>query len=249
MLCGWITTSIFSIGMLKSQRASIISSPLLKRVAESIEIFRPIDQVGCLRACSGVTEARSVAEALRKGPPEQVRISRFTVVGSCPSRHWKTALCSLSTGRTLPPIRLAVAITCSPAMTRISLLATARSLPDSNARRAGFSPAVPTIATSTRSASGIAARVSRPCAPCRTSHPGRLERSVAAPNSSPAQIRAAGNSREISRRRCTFCPPEMPTISILLERARATRRVLSPMEPVAPRTTTRFFMDAAGRAG
>ena len=46
MLWGWITTSILSMGIPKSHLASIISSPLLKSVAESTEILRPIDQVG-----------------------------------------------------------------------------------------------------------------------------------------------------------------------------------------------------------
>ena len=44
-------------------------------------------------------------------------------------------------------------ITISPAMTRISLLATARSFPASIAASAGRNPPVPTIATSTMSAS------------------------------------------------------------------------------------------------
>jgi hypothetical protein len=39
------------------------------------------------------------------------------------------ALCSLSTGRMFTPLRFAASVTASPAMTRISLLATARCMP------------------------------------------------------------------------------------------------------------------------
>ena len=244
MLWGWMITSIFSIGMPKSHRASIISRPLLKSVAESTEIFLPIDQVGWRSACSGVTEERSSAMALRKGPPEQVRMRRLTVEGSRPSRHWKMALCSLSTGRTRRPHRAAVATTSSPAITRISLLATARSFPDSRARRAGFSPAVPTIDTRTRSASGRVASVSSPSAPQRIFRPENAAPRSATPSSSPVQRCAEGNSRPISSRREMLRPPERPTISILSASERATRKALSPIEPVAPRTTTRFFMGA-----
>ena len=55
------------------------------------------------------------------------------------------------------PFFAASLITASPAMTRISLLATARSLPASIAASAGRKPPVPTTATSTMSASASAA--------------------------------------------------------------------------------------------
>ena len=42
------------------------------RVAESMVIFRPIDQVGCASAIAGVTVARSISGLPWKGPPEQV---------------------------------------------------------------------------------------------------------------------------------------------------------------------------------
>ena len=62
----------------KSQRASITSSPLFMSVAESIVIFAPIDQFGCLSARSGVTPGSSAAGTVRSGPPEAVRIRRRT---------------------------------------------------------------------------------------------------------------------------------------------------------------------------
>jgi hypothetical protein len=42
-------------------------------VAESTEILRPITQLGCAHACSGVTAARLSSGAARNGPPEAVR--------------------------------------------------------------------------------------------------------------------------------------------------------------------------------
>jgi len=40
----------------------------------SIEIFAPIDQLGCATACSGVTSRISASERSRNGPPLPVRI-------------------------------------------------------------------------------------------------------------------------------------------------------------------------------
>ena len=155
------------ISIPKSQRASIISSPLLNIVDESIVILRPISQVGCFNACSTVTFSSSSAGVCLNGPPDAVRIRRETSFSPprWPSRHWKIALCSLSTGKTFTPFFAAALITSSPAMTRISLLATARSLPASMAASAGCSPAVPTIAMSTISASASVEISSKPSAP------------------------------------------------------------------------------------
>ena len=97
----------------------------MKSVAESIVILRPMFQVGCLSACAGVTLARSAAGVWRNGPPDAVRISRRMCRDGSPTRHWKIALCSLSTGRMATLCFAASRVTSSPAMTRISLLATA----------------------------------------------------------------------------------------------------------------------------
>ena len=94
-----------SYGMPKSQCASISSSPLFASVAESTVIFRPIDQVGCASASSTVTCSSSARVRPRNGPPDAVRTSDSTVSGSRPSRHWKSAECSLSTGSRRPPPR------------------------------------------------------------------------------------------------------------------------------------------------
>ena len=56
-LWGCTTTWICSADAPNSQCASITSRPLFISVAESTEIFRPITQLGCAQACSGVTAA------------------------------------------------------------------------------------------------------------------------------------------------------------------------------------------------
>ena len=51
-----------SMGMSNSQRASIISSPLFIRVAESMVTFLPICHEGCFRACLAVTPFNCAGE-------------------------------------------------------------------------------------------------------------------------------------------------------------------------------------------
>src|SRR3954470_9280039 len=95
-LWGWTMTETRSISISKSQRASIISRPLLNRVAESIVILRPITQDGCFNACSTVIAENSSIGVERKGPPEAVSHNLRTEEAGLPSRHWKIAECSLS---------------------------------------------------------------------------------------------------------------------------------------------------------
>src|SRR2546430_17426453 len=78
MLCGWITTSTCAIPTPNNQCASIISSPLLNSVAESIVIFGPMFQVGCFSACSTVISENWSAGVSRNGPPDAVRMMRRT---------------------------------------------------------------------------------------------------------------------------------------------------------------------------
>ena len=165
ILWGCTTTSTCLIGKPKSQWASIISKPLLNMVAESIVIFCPIDHVGCFNACAKVTFSIAWALLCRKGPPDAVKMTFRTSFSFAPTRHWKMALCSLSTGNTCFFLFFASAITADPAKTKISLLATARSFPLRNAARAGAKPAVPTMATKTMSASVSSTIRANPSAP------------------------------------------------------------------------------------
>jgi hypothetical protein len=61
-----------------SQCASMTSRPLFIIVAESTLIFRPITQLGCAQASSGVTRASSASGRSRNGPPEAVSRMRRT---------------------------------------------------------------------------------------------------------------------------------------------------------------------------
>ena len=131
---GWTRTSIFEAATPKSQRASITSRPLFMRVAESIVIFGPMRQVGCASASSRVIVSKVSRARSRKGPPEAVRMSRRTSSGRRPSRHSCSAQCSESMGRSRAPVSRARASISSPAITSVSLLARATSLPASSAR-------------------------------------------------------------------------------------------------------------------
>jgi hypothetical protein len=56
-------------------------------VAESTEIFAPIDQFGCATAWAGVAAAIICDEAVRNGPPLAVKIILATSSLRLPPRH------------------------------------------------------------------------------------------------------------------------------------------------------------------
>ncbi len=129
-----MSTSTWAGRTPKSQWASITSSPLFIRVAESMVILGPMLQVGWRSASSRVIRSNDSRERFRKGPPDAVRTRRRTSSGLRPSRHWWSAQCSLSMGRRRPPFAFDWASMRAPAMTSVSLLARATSLPASSAR-------------------------------------------------------------------------------------------------------------------
>ena len=99
------------------------------------------------------------------GPPDAVRSILLIFLSLFPSRHWKIALCSLSTGRSLTPFSPARFMTSSPPATRVSLLARAMSLPDSMAWYVGTSPLIPMREFKTMSASAKVAAAISPSSP------------------------------------------------------------------------------------
>ncbi len=239
MLSGWIRISIRAAGMSNSQRASITSSPLFIRVAESMVILGPMDQVGWVRACSRVTWLRS--GVVRKGPPEPVSSRRRTSCWRWPRSDWWIALCSLSTGSTEAPCRRAASMQRLPAMTSGSLLATATVTPRRMARSVGLNPTAPTIAVSTTSASGWPATASAPASPHSSSGSGVRPRwlSRARSRSRVASSRTettAGSKRSIcSARRSTLPPAARATTLKCSGKSATTERALAPTEPVEPR--------------
>ena len=173
-------TSILSVGISKSQRASITSNPLFIIVAESIVIFAPIFQVGCRKASAAVASRKSSFGVSLNAPPEAVRISFSTLFSFSPTRHWNIALCSESMGTMSTRFLRARSVTSSPATTSVSLFARAIFLPASIALTVGNSPEYPTIAVTTVSMGDIAAIWQILSAPAKTfmGSPSRASRSV-----------------------------------------------------------------------
>jgi hypothetical protein len=213
---GWTTTSIRSYGTPKRTCASISSSPLFASVAESTVIFGPIAHVGCASASSTVTSASSARERPRNGPPDAVSTSEWTVSGLRPSRHWKSAECSESTGSSSPPPRSRAASARSPAATRLSLFASASVTPCSSAQSVAPTPAKPT--TALRTTSGSAAWRSAVGSPptCTCSTPCA---EASAPRSVEPLVSATSSSSGFRSTTSTAC---------------------RPIEPVAPRSAIRL---------
>ena len=70
--CGWTVIRTWSGVTSNSRQASMTSKPLFNMVAESTVMRRPMTQVGCLSARSGVMAANSSSGKCRNGPPEAV---------------------------------------------------------------------------------------------------------------------------------------------------------------------------------
>ena len=142
--CGWTTHVDPSGATSNSQRASITSSPLFISVAESIVIFGPIRHVGWRSASSGVTRRKlargeSAERSARGGQDQPAHVGRLASVQALMDR---VVLAVDRQDRDAaapapPPSR------CAPAMTRISLLASAIVLPASIAASTASSAAVP----------------------------------------------------------------------------------------------------------
>ena len=149
MDCGWMSTSIFSAGTPKSQRASMTSKPLFISDAESMVIFAPMSHVGWRSASAAVTWRSCSWVNLRKGPPEQVSSSLLISLSPSPTKLWKMAECSESTGRMGTRYASASWQINSPATTKVSLLARQIVFRARMARIVGVRPLNPTIAVST----------------------------------------------------------------------------------------------------
>src|SRR5438132_907111 len=250
MLSRWTTTSIFEAGMSNSHRASTTSRPLFIRVAESMVILSPIFQFGCLRACSTVTSRSCSLVRFQSGPPEAVRMSRRMSFTRCPSMDWKSALCSLSTGKIRTPCLRACSCMRRPAITIGSLFARATNFPAVIAASAGTSPAPPTMAEMTRSASASVAVCRSPSVPLRivVFRPlHRARRRSAAARSAMAPT-AGENVRTCSSSLSTLPLAVRPTAWNFSVNLLMMSRVLVPMEPVEPRMTIRFMRCSSGKS-
>jgi len=115
-----------------------------------IVMTRPIAQVGCAIASSGVTPLSSARLRPRNGPPEAVRMSRRTSDLRPARNACAKAECSESTATIWPGA--AASVTNRPPMTNDSLFASASVMPAASVARVGSRPAAPVIALSTTSA-------------------------------------------------------------------------------------------------
>jgi hypothetical protein len=141
------------------------SSPLFIIVAESTEILRPIDHVGCAQASSGVTRSKSTsagrettARRRQHDAPDAVvrRVARV--------RRWQALdhrVGSLSIGNSVAPLRGRRHEQRATDDERF-LVGEQDALAARAAASVAGSPAAPTIAASTQSASGSVATSVRP---------------------------------------------------------------------------------------
>ena len=186
--------------------------------------------VGWRSAASGVAAAASCGVQVRNGPPDAVRMRRASSTGRRPVRHCSTALCSESTGTISPPPSRAARVTRSPAITRVSLFASATRLPARSAARVASSPAAPTIPLMTIATSGNVAASTRQAVPFPfpvspfppLTIPTYAGRHSAACCSSSSAFECAVRATVVNRSRCraSTCSAE------------------HPIEPVEPRTAT-----------
>src|SRR5207249_2986310 len=96
---------------------------------------------------STVAPATRSGVQVRNGPPDAVRMSRASSPARRPAMHCSTALCSESTGTIPPPPSRAIRVTSSPAITSVSLLASATRFPARSAARGAPRPAAPPMAS------------------------------------------------------------------------------------------------------
>ena len=185
-----------------------------------------------------MTVASRRAGHSRKGPPEAVSVTRATSDTGRPARHWWTAECSLSTGRSSPPPPRSARITRSPPATSDSLLARASRFPAASAASVASSPANPTIALSTISLPGDPAASASASAPNRHSpaHFGAKPSGGGAPSTTRSGSRSSASASSASQRRCAVRTAARNRDGW----RRITSSVPAPTDPVAPKMATFF---------
>src|SRR5215212_116572 len=227
------TTLTSSNGTPNRWCASITSSPLFIIVAESMVIFLPIRHVGCLSASSGPASTSRAFSNVKKGPPDAVNNTDLISSSSLPSRHWRIAECSESTG--IMRLLVARSITHSPPATSDSLFARATRLPACKAPTVGARPAKPTIALRTTSDGRLANRPAEP-GPARTS----AARPSRGPGSFDSRATYCGSNSAAWRASVrASLPAERPTTSRSSGYLRTTSRACRPILPVEPRIVRR----------
>ena len=179
------------------------------------------------RCGRGTARRRRSARAARPCPAPRPRSS------------WKSAECSESTGMIRAPVASASAVTSSPPTTRLSLLASARSMPSLSATIVGPSPAVPTIAFRTRSGAGRVDQLADALARRRARGRRRAPRAAARrPRDRRARPRRRPSSRACASSRSQLRVGRQPARPRARPSAATTSSACSPIEPVEPRIRT-----------
>ena len=162
-----------------------------------------------------------------------------------PSRHWKIALCSLSTGSRRTPRSRAAPVTTSPATTSTSLLAKAISLPALIAASVGPQ----SERADQRRHDQLGRRMSRrPRSRPRVREELRLARWTEPALSSPASSAVATETSSGRwRRTCADKRSRLRPAAIATTRKRSGKRlttssVVTPTEPVEPRIAIVFSL-------
>ena len=184
---------------------------------------------------------------VRNGPPEAVRITRFTPRAAAPGRypagmHWKIALCSLSMGMSSVFALRTSSMRSRPDMTSASLLASSTRLPARAAASVGISPAAPTMAAITMSTLSPATSAASASVPLSTRVAEPVLRS-AARASSAARGSTSTTQSGLNSIACCTTACQLPWAHSTAARKRSgcramTARVLLPMLPVEPRMAT-----------
>ena len=163
---------------------------------------------------------------------------------------WCSAECSESTGTIRAPVASASAITSSPPTTRLSLLASASSMPSLRATIVGPRPAEPTIAL--RTTSGSVAERSGRGSPPRPRARSRVQPELARrrggagvgerDRSGAGRLRLREQPLPARARRAGRRPGARAS-------GRSRRCACSPIEPVEPRMRTSFTAGSVGTRG
>src|SRR4051794_27003283 len=143
------------------------------------------------------------------------------------------------------PVASASAMTSSPPTTRLSLLASARSMPSPSDATVGPSPAEPTSAFSTRSAPLSVTSFTSPSGPLSTSPSVQRSAARAAARSSARPIRLTPNWAACSSSSVSLDPAASATTSRSRERE-TTSRAWVPIDPVDPAMTMRRTQASLG---
>ena len=142
--------------------------------------------------------------------------------------HCRMAECSLSTGTSSPPPRRAAAVTRPPAITSVSLFASATRFPAPSAAIVARKPAAPTTALITVCTSSRTAALTRHSAP--TAHPASAPSDASTMPTNDGRCSAACARSSVAFVLAVSARTRKPACC----RAR-TRSAVVPTEPVEPR--------------